>query len=115
MSRTRNDLTLGDLAKIITSKNSGPHLLTIDVFFEDADDYNTVKRSGAVNVAAVARSYQMRPEQVHIISFSDAALGFKVTMDHRTSADDYRSTDILGAQQHMPLAMLSLGEGSSDV
>ena len=114
MSRARNDLTIGDLAKIITSKNAGPHLLTIDVFFDDVNDYMTVKRSGAVNRDAVANHYQMKPEQVRVISFSDAALGFKVTMDQRISADDYRSRDILGAQQHMPLAMLSLAEGSPD-
>lgn len=98
--------TIGDLAVIVTSKNAGPYRLTIDVFCEDPRRYERIKRSGVVTAERVAALYGIKPEQVRTIRFSDAALGLKVTMEHHFSSDDFRTSDVYGAQQHMPLARL---------
>lgn len=113
--RRRNDLTIGDLAKIVTSKNAGPHLLTVDVFFEDLESYELVKNSGAVSPESIAAAYGIDVGEVQLVRFSDAARGFKVTMNQRVAADDFRSRDIYGAQQHMPVALLRLAREASVV
>ena len=35
--------TLGDLAKLVRSKNAGPFWLTIDIMFDDADAYRRAR------------------------------------------------------------------------
>ena len=36
--------TLGELAKLVRSKNAGPFWLTIDIMFDDADAYRRARR-----------------------------------------------------------------------
>lgn len=102
--------TIGDLAKIITSKNAGPYRLTVDVFFTDRAQYEEVRDSKAITPERVAIAYGLRPDQVRLIRFSDAALGFKITMEQSISADDFRSSDTYGAQHHMPIVELTVPE-----
>jgi len=40
--------TLGDLARLIRSKNAGPFVLTFDIMFDDKADYLRVRDSGVV-------------------------------------------------------------------
>ena len=102
--------TIGDLAKIVTSKNAGPYRLTVDVFFNDRAQYEGVRNSQAITAERVALAYGLRLEQVRLIRFSDAALGVKITMEQSVAADDFRSSDTYGAQHHMPIAELTIPE-----
>jgi hypothetical protein len=38
-------MKLKDLATVIRSKNASPFVLTIDIFFDDDEKYNLVKKS----------------------------------------------------------------------
>ena len=98
--------TIGDLARIVTSKNAGPYKLTVDVFFADRAHYAAVRDSKTLTPERIAVAYRLAPAQVRVIRFSDAALGVKITVDRHLSADDFRSTDTYGAQQHMPIVDL---------
>ncbi len=100
--------TIGDVARIVTSKNAGPYRLTVDVFFNDAASYARVRDSKTVTAERIAGLYGLTPQQVRVIRFSDAALGVKITLDQRVAADDFRSGDTYGAQQHMPIVNLTL-------
>ena len=100
--------TIGEIARIVTSKNAGPYRLTIDVFFKDVASYAKVRDSRTLTPERIAGLYGLKPEQVRVIRFSDAALGAKITVDHRVAADDYRSGDTYGAQQHMPIVNLTV-------
>ena len=42
--------TLGDLAKLVRSKNAGPFWLTIDIMFDDADAYRRARDAEIVNL-----------------------------------------------------------------
>ena len=46
---------LGDVAKVIRSKNAGPLLLTIDVIFGDEETYEKVLASGVLDARAIAK------------------------------------------------------------
>ncbi len=56
--------TLASLARVLRSKNAGPTLLTIDIFFQDAAGYAQAAASPALSVPAVAALYQADPAQV---------------------------------------------------
>ena len=50
--------TLGDLAKLVRSKNAGPFWLTIDIMFDDAEAYRRARDAEIVNRAAHRRPLQ---------------------------------------------------------
>ena len=56
--------SLGELARLIRSKNAGPFELTFDIMFEETATYERVKRSGMVSREVIAQQYGLLPEQV---------------------------------------------------
>ena len=56
--------TLGELAKLVRSKNAGPFWLTIDIMFDDAEAYRRARDAEIVNRAAIARLYNRNPADV---------------------------------------------------
>jgi hypothetical protein len=49
--------TLGELARLIRSKNAGPFELTFDVMFADPEVYERVRDSGVLTREVVAAQY----------------------------------------------------------
>ncbi len=98
---------LGELARLIRSKNAGPFLLTFDIMFDDAATYEAVKRSRALTPAIIARMYGIPEEQVRFVEY-DPGLAFKATIPRPTTSGDPGDTDIYGAQQHAPLVDLEV-------
>lgn len=97
---------LGDLAKILRSKNSGPFELTLDCLFDRPDYYERVKQSGLITRENIAKLYQIDVDDIHHLIFFDQALGFKVTMARVVSSGSVGERDVYGAQQHTPLYSL---------
>lgn len=98
---------LGELARLIRSKNAGPFLLTFDIMFEDAATYEAVKRSGVINRKLIATLYGAPDEQVHFVEY-DRGLAFKATIPRPIASGDPLDTDVYGAQQHGPLVELEV-------
>jgi len=94
---------LGQLAKVLRSKNSGPFELTLDVLFDSAEHYYRVKHSGKITKETICGLYQIREDQIHHLVFFDQALGFKVTITRDISSGTVGDRDVYGAQQHAPL------------
>jgi len=53
---------LGDITSKIRSKNAGPFVLTIDLFFEEADRYQAVCKS--LSTARIAALYQCAEPEI---------------------------------------------------
>ena len=70
--------TLGDLAKLVRSKNAGPFWLTIDIMFDDADAYRRARDAEIVNRAAIAKLYNRSPTEIIVVNH-DTALAIKVS------------------------------------
>lgn len=100
--------SLYELASVIRSKNSGPFQITLDVLFEDKDIYAKVKGSGQITKENIARLYQMDVSRIREVVFFDPALGFKITYDRTVSSGTAFDRDVYGAQQHIPLAGISI-------
>ena len=106
-TRTPTPVPLRTLAQVVRSKNAGPTVLTLDLFFNDAPAYERAAASAALrpdNVAAVygvpAQAVQrfLLP-QLHAIKFS---------LPRAACAGTPGDGDLYGAQQHGPLLELML-------
>ncbi|MGF7059105.1 DUF4387 domain-containing protein [Brassicibacter mesophilus] len=99
---------LFDLAKILRSKNSGPFEITLDVLFDNEENYIRVKKSGQINKRKISDIYRISEEHISHIVFFDQALGFKITFDRDISSGTVGDRDVYGAQQHAPLMKIQI-------
>ncbi|XXH02207.1 hypothetical protein Hte_008575 [Hypoxylon texense] len=106
---------LGDLAKVVRSKNAGPYEITFDLIFESRDTYLKVKESGLLSAKAVASAYKLPESDVVWSGFFDPAQAFKATIPRiragkRTPGGSFMENDVHGSQQHLPLVNVKLPE-----
>ena len=95
-----------DIASVIRSKNSGPYELTLDILFNEYEDYEHVKQGGFINEDLICKLYNVTSDKiVGIISF-DPAKAIKATIKRPLCSGDLGETDVYGAQQHAPLLNL---------
>ncbi|MFD0714436.1 DUF4387 domain-containing protein [Paenibacillus sp. GCM10027626] len=99
---------LGQLAKVLRSKNSGPFELTLDVLFDSEENYRFVKESGQITKRAICELYNIAEEQIHHLVFFDQARGFKITISRDVSSGTVGDRDVYGAQQHAPLMAFAI-------
>jgi hypothetical protein len=97
-------MKLHELASVVRSKNAGPFLVTIDLFFSERGSFDRVRASGVLEPASVARLYGVPVEDVVGSFWEPAALGAKVTMRKRPSVNDLGCSDLFGSHQHVPIA-----------
>ncbi len=98
---------LGDLARLIRSKNAGPFVLTFDVMFEDEATYRRVLASGVLTREVFARLYRISESQVQFFQH-DAARAIKISIPRPTVQCDLDDGDAYGGQQHAPLVELDV-------
>ncbi len=94
---------LSKLASVIRTKNAGPYIITCDIFFRDDEDYQSVKSSKVIDKELIARLYNVPEEQVISIIFFDEGRAVKINLKRSVPIGDIGDTDVLGAQQHVPL------------
>jgi hypothetical protein len=98
---------LGELAKLIRSKNAGPFNLTFDIMFEEEETYRRVIASGAVNREAFSRMYNI-PEEKIILVHHDAARAIKISIPRPVFSADLDDSDCYGGQQFGPLVDIEI-------
>jgi hypothetical protein len=98
---------LGEYASFVRSKNAGPFMCTIDIFFDDPDKFRTVADSNAVTAAAVSKLYGIAAEDIQIYRV-DNALAMKVSFPRRVQAGDPADSDICAGQQFAPILDLQV-------
>ena len=94
---------LGDLAKVIRSKNAGVDKITFDIIFRDAATFEHVKGSGVLTRASVAALFGVPDERISDFVVFDPALAIKFTMYRERPSGSPGDADIFGAQQYAPL------------
>lgn len=93
---------LGELARLIRSKNAGPFELTFDIMFDDLETYERVKRSGRLSREIVAKIYSLPDSDVKFF-FCDHARAIKATIPRPYFQGDPLDSDSHGGQQYAPL------------
>ena len=95
--------TISELAKIIRSKNAGPFMTTVDIFFDNIESYEKVKDSLTNEV--ISKLYRIPIDDIIGIFHLDIIMGIKVTFIKQggIASGDQECTDIFGSNQHVPL------------
>jgi len=93
---------LRDLAHIVRSKNAGPTVLTLDIFFHDAAAYERAAGSEALAPQAVAALYGVAPGSVQRYLLPQLQ-AIKFSLPRALVAGTPGDGDLYGAQQHGPL------------
>ncbi|KAF2160626.1 hypothetical protein M409DRAFT_29014 [Zasmidium cellare ATCC 36951] len=100
----RPSAKLGEIARIVRSKNSGPFEATFDIFFNERPEYEWVKNSGLLNPANLSKFYNLDPKKVVTCIFNEPAIAFKFTIPRPVVQGGFGETDMHAAQQYMPIA-----------
>jgi hypothetical protein len=95
-------IALTDLVHVIRSKNAGPTVLTLDVFFRDRDGYQRATQSPQLSVASVAQLYGCAQALMSRYDMADLC-AMKFTLPRAVCAGSPGDGDVYGAQQHGPL------------
>lgn len=98
---------LRDLAAFIRSKNAGPFMLTIDIFFAGAAQCRRVLDAGVLTPEAVAGVYRVDPGTVSVLHVPQAN-ALKVSLPRPYAAGDAGERDVAGGQQFAPLLNLAI-------
>jgi hypothetical protein len=98
---------LRDLAVFIRSKNAGPFMLTIDIFFGSTADCRRVIESTVLSAANVAAIYRIDPSTVQIIHVAQSN-ALKISIPRPLAAGDVGDRDVAGGQQFAPLLDLTV-------
>jgi hypothetical protein len=104
---------LREIASTLRSKNADPFITTCDVFIPDQSQYVKLKSSGLLNPHRIAKIYDLPDEAVLGVYFIDSIQAIKVSFFKMAggkyiASGDLEDVDVLGAQQHVPLAELDL-------
>ena len=94
--------TLGELARLIRSKNAGPFELTFDIMFDDPASFERVRASNVLTRERIAAIYRLPSERVKFFVVPDA-LAFKASIPRPFFQSDIRDGDNHGGQQYAPL------------
>jgi len=99
--------TLGELAKLIRSKNAGPFNLTFDIMFEEEETYRRVINSGAITREIFGQIYNL-PEETILLVHHDAARAIKISIPRPCYSADLDDADCYGGQQYGPLVEIEI-------
>jgi hypothetical protein len=94
---------LSQLAGTIRSKNGKVNLITFDIIFSEKKTYEMVKRSGVLTKKKVAELYGIEEDRITDFVEFDPCNAIKFTMYRSVPSGSPGDTDILGAQQYIPL------------
>jgi hypothetical protein len=94
---------LVELAKTIRSKNAGTDKITFDIIFREKENYELVKKSGALTKTTIAKLYNIPEERISDFLEFDPAYAIKFTIYRERYSGNPGDSDIFGCQQYPPL------------
>ena len=110
------EIKLGDLARVLRSKDAGNFYLTFDIIFEDPKIFVQVLESGVISEDRIRNLYQLPSHHsVEIIIFNPG-LGIKVVIPRHFpsgGSEGVGEADLFGSNQHMPLLDILVPQGDS--
>lgn len=104
MAETRR---LRDIAVFVRSKNAGPFVLTIDIFFDSAETCRAVIEGGSLAADRVAQIYRVPVEGIRVIHVLQAN-AIKLSIPRPLVAGDIGDRDVAGGQQFAPILDLMI-------
>jgi hypothetical protein len=101
---------------LIRSKDAGPFMLTIDLFFVDAETREGFMSAGVFSADRIGALYGVDPAQVQVFELADID-ALKISFPRPIASGEFGDTDITGGQQYALLvemiAALEIERGGS--
>ncbi len=94
---------LVEIAKTIRSKNAGTDRITFDIIFREKENYELVKKSGALTKKTVCEIYGISEERIADFVEFDPGLAIKFTINRLRPSGSFGEGDVFGCQQYPPL------------
>jgi hypothetical protein len=104
-------MRIGDIARLVRSKNAGPFMLTIDVLFADRETFDRINATGALSVERVAKLYSVDPDRILAFVLPDA-LTVKLSFPRDVPSGSLGDSDVYGCQYMARLAGAEIAETS---
>jgi hypothetical protein len=99
--------TIGDIATLVRSKNAGPFWLTIDIFCDNPDAYETLTATGVLTPQRIAALYNVDASAIRIFRLDDIH-ALKISFPRPTVQGGIRDRDMHAGQQHIPVTRLAI-------
>ncbi len=96
-------LKLIDIAKTIRSKNAGTDRITFDIIFREKEQYDLVRKSGAITKETMAKLYGIPESRIVDFVEFDPAYAIKFTINRLKPSGSFGEGDVFGCQQYPPL------------
>lgn len=109
-----SQVTIGDLATFISSKNAGPFLISVDIICNSRESFDRIRDSDVLTPSKIAIRYGRPVSDILGIYYYEPANAIKVTMRRPVSSGSPGDSDVYGAQQHVPILTCPLPD-STDV
>jgi len=84
---------------LIRSKDAGPFMLTLDLFFVDAATRQAFMSAGVFSADRIAELYSVDPGRVQIFELADID-ALKISFPRPVASGEFGDTDITGGQQY---------------
>lgn len=94
---------LVELAKTIRSKNAGTDRITFDIIFREKENYDLVRKSGALTKETVAKLYGIPESRIVDFVEFDPGNAIKFTISRLRPSGSFGEGDVFGCQQYPPL------------
>ena len=99
--------TIGDVARLVRSKNAGPFWLTLDIFCDTDDAYATVAEPDVITPERIAELYAVDPTTIRVFRLPGIR-AVKISFPRPVTQGSVDDRDMHAGQQHLPLARLPL-------
>lgn len=99
---------LKDIAKVIRSKNAGPFEVTMDIIFENKEDFKKVLSSNVITKELISELYNLPVDDIITFEKFEAANAIKITIPRPRPQGSIGETDMHAAQQHVPLMNIAI-------
>ena len=96
-------MKLLDADAIVRSKDAGPFRFTLDVIFNDREQFEQMKASGVWNRDNLRTLCKIDDAVVDECLCYEPAMAFKFTYQRPISSGAFGDNDIYGSQQHVSL------------
>lgn len=100
-------MRLGDYARLLRSKNAGPFMLTIDIFFPDQASYDFIRISGVLDRTRIAALYGVAADVVKSFEIPEFH-AIKISFPRPVPSGGEGDSDTYGCQYMARLARLDV-------
>ena len=103
----KNSVTLGKRTQLIRTKNAGPFWITLDIVFENDEDFERVISEKVLTKEWIFGTYKI-PQDTLISIEIPAARAIKFSFPRPRIQGDHGETDMYSGQQYEPLLDLQI-------